>query len=154
MPTLADSLTGVVHLVEGRLVALYRRLCVARVKRIWVEMIGLAVRSVLGQYATFSGRASRAEYWWYSLASAVSLIALSYLLGGSRLGAVLIIMVDLALLVPGLAVTVRRLHDTGRSGGWIFVALVPFAGAIVLIVMMALRGEPGDNGYGAPHPLG
>ncbi|MDA8385139.1 MAG: DUF805 domain-containing protein [Actinomycetota bacterium] len=116
-------------------------------------MIGLAVRSVLGQYATFSGRASRAEYWWYSLASAVSLIALSYLLGGSRLGAVLIILVDLALLVPGLAVTVRRLHDTGRSGGWIFVALVPFAGAIVLIVMMALRGEPGDNGYGPPHPL-
>ena len=152
MPTLANSLTGVVHLVEGKLVALRWRLCAARVK-VGVEMIGLAVRSVLGQYATFSGRASRAEYWWYSLASAVSLIALSYLLGGSRLGAVLIIMVDLALLVPGLAVTVRRLHDTGRSGGWIFVALVPFAGAIVLIVMMALRGEPGDNGYGPPHPL-
>ena len=116
-------------------------------------MIGLAVRSVLGQYATFSGRAGRAEYWWYSLASAVALLALSYLLGRSLLGAVLILIVDLALFVPALAVAVRRLHDTGRSGGWIFVALVPLVGAIVLFVMMALRGDPGDNAYGAPHPL-
>ncbi|MDA8262802.1 MAG: DUF805 domain-containing protein [Actinomycetota bacterium] len=116
-------------------------------------MIGLAVRSVLGQYATFSGRASRAEYWWYSLASAVALLALTYLLGGSRLGDLLIVLVDLGLFLPGLAVTVRRLHDTGRSGGWIFITLVPLVGAIVLIVMMASRGDAANNSYGAPRPL-
>ncbi|MDA8116957.1 MAG: DUF805 domain-containing protein [Actinomycetota bacterium] len=116
-------------------------------------MIGLAVRSVLGQYATFSGRASRAEYWWYTLAAVIALAAVDYLLGGSRLGAILIFLLDLGLIIPGLAVTVRRLHDTGRSGGWIFFNLVPLVGWIVVLVMLASRGEAGDNRYGVPHPL-
>jgi uncharacterized membrane protein YhaH (DUF805 family) len=57
----------------------------------------------------------------------------------------------LAVLIPGLAVAVRRLHDTGRSGWWLLIGLVPLIGAIVLIVFMATDGEPGDNAYG-PNP--
>ena len=66
---------------------------------------------------------------------------------GSFLGAVY----ALAVLIPGLAVAVRRLHDTGKSGWWLLIGLVPLIGAIVLIVFMATEGEPGNNAYG-PNP--
>jgi uncharacterized membrane protein YhaH (DUF805 family) len=113
-----------------------------------------AVRSVLTQYATFSGRARRAEYWWFVLFEVlVGIVAgiLDAILGtdfGSGSG-VISLLVTLALLLPGIAVTVRRLHDTDRTGWWILIALVPFAGFIVLLVFTVMDGTPGPNRFGA-----
>src|SRR4051812_3359841 len=115
-----------------------------------------AVRSVLSKYATFSGRARRAEYWWFVLFQVlVGIVAaiLDAALGtgfGSGSG-VFSLIVTLALLLPGLAVTVRRLHDTDRSGWWILIGLIPVVGAIVLIVFTVLDGTPGPNRFG-PSP--
>jgi uncharacterized membrane protein YhaH (DUF805 family) len=113
-----------------------------------------AVQSVLSKYATFSGRARRAEYWWFVLFQVlVSIVAaiLDAALGtdfGSGSG-VFSLIVTLALLLPGLAVTVRRLHDTDRSGWWILIGLIPLVGAIVLIVFTVMDGTPGPNRFGA-----
>jgi len=110
---------------------------------------GDAVRSVLTQYATFSGRARRAEYWWFVLASFFAALAarlIDVAIGVSLLQWV----VTLGLLLPTLAVGVRRLHDTGRSGWWMLLALVPFGG-IVVLVFACLDSQPGTNRFG-PSP--
>lgn len=143
----------------------------------------------LAKYATFSGRAPRAEYWWYTLMVVVGAIVISIvesILGlGETVGpyGVLSILFLLGLFVPGLAVTVRRLHDSNRSGWWVLIAVVPYAivgflmgmaaasgsyaamgaaglfglvavaGAIALLVFMVLPGTPGANRYG-PNPYG
>ena len=130
---------------------------------------------VLRKYAVFDGRARRKEYWMYALVSTLIYIAYMIvaglalaLVGHSDNGAVaLLIMIPLglylmAVIVPGLAVTVRRLHDTGRSGWWILISFVPFVGGIILLVFMCLDSEPGPNlhglnpkgvvGYGQPLP--
>ena len=83
----------------------------------------VAVRTVLQKYADFSGRARRSEFWWWTLATFVLALVMSVIdrAAGSRVPSDL---VGLALLVPGITVTVRRLHDTGRAGWWIFIGLV------------------------------
>ena len=113
-----------------------------------------AVRSVLSKYATFSGRARRSEYWWYVLFYAILAILASIIDSAmgtdpGRTGIVGTIL-GLALLLPSIAVSVRRLHDTGRSGWWLLLALVPIVGAIVLIVWYC-QDSHGDNQYG-PSP--
>src|SRR6185436_4072398 len=97
-------------------------------------------------YATFSGRSSRSAYWyWVLFAFIVGVVATIIDIAiGSRIVSVI---TSLALLLPGLAVTVRRLHDIGRSGWWVLIVLVPFIGAIVLIVF-ALQPSEGPNSYG------
>jgi uncharacterized membrane protein YhaH (DUF805 family) len=128
-----------------------------------------SVKTVFSKYATFSGRARRAEFWWFALFAAVVNLVLSILgaaLGGATpdpvtgetSGAglavgILALVVGLALVLPTLAVTVRRLHDTDRSGWWWFIGLVPFVGAIVLLVFELLPGTPGPNRFG-PDPKG
>jgi uncharacterized membrane protein YhaH (DUF805 family) len=112
-----------------------------------------AVRSALSKYATFSGRARRSEYWWFVLFNIiVSVIArlIDAAVFGESTG-YLTIIAALALFLPGLAVTVRRLHDIGKSGWWVLLALVPIVGAIVLIVWAAKEGDAADNAYG-PSP--
>lgn len=115
--------------------------------------------AALGKYATFAGRARRKEYWMFALINFVICVALSIVaavtLGASGKSA---LVIDAALgvyclliLLPSLAVTVRRLHDTGRSGWWFWIQLVPIAGAIVLFVFTVLDGTPGPNSYG-PSP--
>ncbi|MFI7576551.1 DUF805 domain-containing protein [Micromonospora sp. NPDC049497] len=114
-----------------------------------------AIKSVLTQYVGFKGRARRSEYWWFALFSfLVSLVAgfLDGVLGmslgeGGSLG-VLGLIVSLALLLPTLAVAVRRLHDTDKSGWWLLIGLVPFVGAIVLLVFFVKDGTPGTNRFG------
>ena len=109
-----------------------------------------AVRRVLTQYAVFSGRARRSEFWWFYLASVIASVVASIL--DQALGtAVLSILVGLALVVPTLAVGARRLHDTGKSGWWQLIGLVPLVGFIVLIVFFAQEGQPGPNQHG-PSP--
>jgi uncharacterized membrane protein YhaH (DUF805 family) len=105
--------------------------------------------SVLKKWNNFSDRAGRREYWMFVLFYLVISIVLSVI--DSITGVpVLGFLFSLALLVPGIAVTIRRLHDTDRSGWWILVALVPFVGFIVLLVLMVLPGSPESNQFGPP----
>jgi uncharacterized membrane protein YhaH (DUF805 family) len=109
------------------------------------------------KYAQFSGRARRREYWMFFLFSALVAIALTIVdaitgtlsaaAGTGLLGG----LYSLAVLIPGLALTIRRLHDTDRSGWWLLIALVPVIGAIVLLVFMCLDSVPGDTRHG-PSP--
>ena len=113
----------------------------------------------LKKYAEFSGRSRRMEYWYFVLFNIIVSIVLGVIDGllgtsGSYAGAGLLSGIyGLAVIIPTLAVTVRRLHDIDRSGWWILIALVPLLGAIVLLVFALLEGTPGDNQYG-PNPKG
>ncbi|MCU0461747.1 MAG: DUF805 domain-containing protein [Bacteroidales bacterium] len=112
---------------------------------------------VLKQYADFNGRARRTEYWMFVLFNIIFLtiaIVLDNVIGttfGDLPYGFLYLIYALAVLIPGLAVVVRRLHDTGRSGWWILISLVPLIGAIWLLVLMLLDSEPEENEYG-PNP--
>lgn len=110
-----------------------------------------AVRTaLLERYAEFSGRSRRSEYWWFVLFNILLNIVVS-LIGavlGDAIGSILGLLVMLALIIPGIAVTVRRLHDTDRSGWWILIALIPLIGTLVLLFFMVQRGTPGDNRFG------
>ena len=107
---------------------------------------------VFERYAVFEGRAGRAEYWWFFLANFLISLVLQGLGQGASILALVSLIYSLALLIPGLAVAVRRLHDTDKSGWWILISLVPLVGIIVLIVFLATDGDPGANQYGNPDP--
>lgn len=112
---------------------------------------------VLKKYAVFNGRARRKEYWMFFLFNIIISIVLAFLdnaLGFvSRDGGTGLLggIYSLILLIPGIAVTVRRLHDGGRSGWWLLIALVPCVGGIVLLVFMIQDSDMGENEYG-PNP--
>lgn len=110
-----------------------------------------AIKSVFSQYANFSGRARRSEYWYFVLFNFVVTLVLRILSAVVAPLAVLSIIYGLAVLVPGLAVAVRRLHDIGKAGAWVLISLVPLVGTILLIVWCATDSQPGDNQYG-PNP--
>jgi uncharacterized membrane protein YhaH (DUF805 family) len=107
--------------------------------------------AVLKKYAVFDGRASRTEFWMYTLINIIVLIVLAiidHIIGtGFRFGGLLYDIYGLAVLLPGLGVAIRRLHDTGRSGWWMLLCLIPLV-SLVLIVFLALDSEPGQNQYG------
>jgi uncharacterized membrane protein YhaH (DUF805 family) len=112
---------------------------------------------VLKKYAVFDGRARRQEYWMFILFNIIITAVLALI--DSLIGTVirqagfglLQGLYDLAVLIPSIAVTVRRLHDTGRTGWWILIGLIPVIGGIVLLIFMLLDSEPGENQYG-PNP--
>jgi len=106
---------------------------------------------VLKNYTGFSGRARRTELWMFWLISFGVVIALTIIESIIGLPGVLSGLYNLAVLLPSIAVGMRRLHDTDRSGWWLLIGLVPFIGAIVLLVFFCLEGTPGDNQYG-PNP--
>lgn len=106
------------------------------------------------KYATFSGRASRSEYWWFYLFLTIGpaiIIGLLYSIFDTA-GVVIGILAVLGLIVPNLAVLVRRLHDTNHSGWWFFISAVPMIGGLWLLFLLVSAGTPGDNKYG-PNPL-
>lgn len=112
---------------------------------------------VLRKYFVFSGRARRKEYWMFVLFNLLISIGLSIVervtglySAESGLG-FLSLIYSLAVLIPSISVGVRRLHDTNRSGWWMLIALVPFIGSIVLLVLFVLDSDPGSNQYG-PNP--
>jgi uncharacterized membrane protein YhaH (DUF805 family) len=109
-----------------------------------------AVRSVLSKYATFSGRAGRPEFWWWVLASLLASIVVNLLDYAIGMGDVrpLSAIYGLAILLPQLAVSVRRLHDADRTGWWLLLALVPIIGWLVLIWFYIQRGTEGTNRFG------
>lgn len=124
-----------------------------------------AVVSVFSKYATFSGRATRSEYWFFYLFNVImclGLVAVCAILGaifkgaagavgGYTVGTILYWIYALAAFIPYLAVSVRRLHDTGRSGFNLFWMFLPIIGAILLLVYFVTASNPGDNAYG-PEP--
>ncbi|MBP2474758.1 uncharacterized membrane protein YhaH (DUF805 family) [Crossiella equi] len=109
-----------------------------------------AVVRVLRKSVDWTGRASRSEYWWWVLFVALAwlfTLGVTFRLTDEPPGFVLVPLV--LLWVPTIAVLVRRLHDSGRSGAWWFLSLVPF-GVLVLLVLLALPGTPGVNRFGPP----
>jgi uncharacterized membrane protein YhaH (DUF805 family) len=114
-------------------------------------------KGCFSKYATFEGRARRAEYWWYTLFNAIIyfVVGLAAVLIGNAtdtpaLAGVVIVVYVLAVLVPSIAVTCRRLHDMGQTGWWQLLSFVPLGGFVVF-VMTLLPGTPGQNQYG-PDP--
>lgn len=116
-------------------------------------------KKCIKNYANFKGRARRKEYWGYSLFLAIfyfvivifsNIFIKSGSIGAMIFGGLLLILFAVAILLPTLAVTVRRLHDIGKSGGWIFISMVPFIGSIWLLILMLREGESVRNIYGEP----
>jgi uncharacterized membrane protein YhaH (DUF805 family) len=106
---------------------------------------------VLQNYVGFQGRARRKEYWMFFLFNAIISIVLGILQSFGNLFIVLTIIYSLAVLLPSLAVTVRRLHDTGRSGWMILLGLIPLVGGIILLVFSCQDSHDQLNQYG-PNP--
>jgi uncharacterized membrane protein YhaH (DUF805 family) len=114
--------------------------------------------AVLKKYAVFAGRARRKEYWYFCLFNILIAMVLAIITavmgfvsprtGLGLIGSGLLCLYSLAVLIPGIAVSVRRLHDTGKSGWWLLIGLVPFVGAILLLVFMVQDSQPGANQYG------
>ena len=115
---------------------------------------------VLRKYAVFDGRARRKEYWMFALFNIIIILALGLVegllgigdLGGSGYGPLSLIY-SLGIILPSVGVAIRRLHDTGRSGWWLLITLIPILGGLVVLVFMILDSQPGSNQYG-PNPKG
>ncbi len=110
-----------------------------------------AVKSVLSQYLGFSGRARRSEYWYFTLFNFIVGCILGILTRFIGLFSIVSTLYSLAVLLPGIAVCVRRLHDIGKCGWWYFLVFIPIVGSIILIVWFCKDSEDGDNQYG-PNP--
>jgi uncharacterized membrane protein YhaH (DUF805 family) len=112
---------------------------------------------VAKKYMVFTGRSRRTEYWTFTLINMAILVIISVL--ASILGSIAGILATLmgivgllfllATLLPAIAVGIRRFHDTGRSGWWLLIALVPFVGGLLLIYFFVLDSQPGSNQYGS-----
>ena len=108
---------------------------------------------VLRKYAVFGGRAGRPEFWWFQFGNIVvglaagGVAAIAFGSSGFSAGTELYF---LAVLLPTLAVEVRRLHDIDRTAWWVLLTLIPFLGPVVLLVFFLLPGTPGPNRYGEP----
>lgn len=108
---------------------------------------------VLKKYAVFSGRARRQEYWMFVLFNVIIALVLGIIdqiaaIASLGSNGVLSALYGLAVLLPSLAVGVRRLHDTGRSGWWMCIGLIPIIGALVLLIFAIQDSQPTDNQYG------
>ena len=102
------------------------------------------------KYAVFGGRAGRQEYWYFVLFNILAYILLSIIAGTiGKIGAGLLSLYAVAVFLPGLAASVRRLHDTNRSGWWLLISPIPGVGPILLLVFLTQGGEPVENQYGA-----
>lgn len=108
-----------------------------------------AVKAVYTNYVGFQGRARRSEYWWFFLFYLIVYMVL-YTVDLTVFGYPMLSgLFALASFLPSLAVGVRRLHDTGRSGWWLLIGLIPLVGFIVLIIFYVGDSQPGDNKYGS-----
>jgi uncharacterized membrane protein YhaH (DUF805 family) len=107
-------------------------------------------------YINFQGRARRKAYWMFALFNIIAVIVIGLIegtlgLSGQNGYGILTGLYSLAIILPGLAVAARRLHDTGRSAWWLLIGLVPLVGPIVLLVFFVQDSQPGSNQYG-PNP--
>lgn len=119
------------------------------------------------KYADFNGRSTRSEYWYFVLAVMLIFLLLAAVVGGlaytsgmgndgMSIGFMILLgllgIFYLAIIIPSISVSVRRLHDTGKSGWWYLINFVPYVGALVFIVFMCMDSQPGTNQYG-PNPF-
>jgi uncharacterized membrane protein YhaH (DUF805 family) len=117
-----------------------------------------AISSGFRNYVNFSGRAVRSEFWYWTLFTFVLVGVLGIidqmLNPGVRMGAFSVLngLVGLALILPSLAVSIRRLHDIDRTGWWVLLGFLPVIGTLVLIYWACQRGTPGANRFG-PDPM-
>lgn len=116
-----------------------------------------AVQRVLSKYVAFSGRAPRSEYWWWTLAVMLFYVVITFIAaaaagasGDAGAADAILGLAALALFLPSLGVTVRRLHDVDKSGWWILISLIPIVGPIVLLVFLATEGTVQPNKWGPP----
>ncbi|MFE4835993.1 DUF805 domain-containing protein [Arthrobacter sp. NPDC056691] len=128
-----------------------------------------AVKRFFKKYATFSGRASRSEYWWWALVSIIVSFVLNIAISvgtaassssglssspqlgpGATFGMILLVIWGLATIVPSIALTVRRLHDSNKSGWMALLGLIPFAGPIILLVFALLGPDPAGQRFDQP----
>lgn len=118
-----------------------------------------SIKSVFSQYVGFSGRARRSEYWWFALFVFIIEFVLAFLgkmngagdIQGMNIFTILTGIFCLAIFLPSLAVTIRRLHDTGKSGWWVLLYLIPVIGEVIILIFCLFDSEPGVNKYG-PNP--
>lgn len=111
---------------------------------------GEAIQSCFSKYASFEGRASRSEYWFFTLFQLLMIIG-AFVVGGmldETLMIILVLFSILGLFLPMLSVTVRRLHDTNRSGWWYWISIIPYIGVFVFLIFMVLDSSAGENDYG------
>ena len=124
-----------------------------------------ATKKALTNYVNFSGRAGRPEFWWWVLAALIVTIIVRIVDGllfaplmgfdgfNENAWRPLSMLLGLALILPAIAVGVRRMHDIGKSGWWLLLGLVPIIGALVVIYFYAQKGDPDSNRFGAPEPF-
>ncbi|MBD0740092.1 DUF805 domain-containing protein [Streptomyces sp. CBMA29] len=105
---------------------------------------------VLKKYAVFSGRARRKEYWMYFLFNCIALVVM-IIIGAVAHTMIPYFIYVIAIILPTLGVTVRRLHDTGKSGWMVLLGLIPLVGGIIMLVFACTEGERSQNAYG-PDP--
>lgn len=106
---------------------------------------------VIRNYAGFQGRARRTEYWMFVLFNFIASFILELIDRIAHIAPFLTGIYALAVLLPSLAVAVRRLHDIGKSGWWLLIGLIPVIGDIILFVFACLDSQPFENQYG-PNP--
>ena len=113
-----------------------------------------ATKSFFSRYVDFAGRSSRSEYWWPQLAIIIGLVVLGLLGGllGETIGGAILGIAYLAIIIPSIAIGVRRLHDMDKSGWFYLLALVPIV-SLLLLVWFCMKGTTGPNRFG-PDPLG
>lgn len=107
-----------------------------------------AIKTCFNKYATFQGRASRSEYWYWCL-----FYFLIFILTEVPYIEYLALIAALLVVIPSISVGVRRLHDIGKSGWWYLVAFIPLIGGLILLYFAVLDSQPGENQYG-PNPKG
>jgi uncharacterized membrane protein YhaH (DUF805 family) len=109
-----------------------------------------AIKSGFDHYVKFDGRASRPAYWWWFLFGILVWAGAWIIDAALGTQGVLGGLAGLALLLPGLSVSIRRLHDTDHTGWWVLIGLIPIIGFIVLLVFYLREGDAGENKYGPP----
>lgn len=138
---------------------------------------GESIKICFHKYGTFKGRASRAEYWWFTLLRVIMLLICSVSVGASQGVLEVVELLDFsnnvllvsvlalgfvtfwsclgvaAMVLPGLAVTWRRLHDIGKGGGWFFICLIPYVGELIFLIFAIRKGESEKNRFGEPSKL-
>jgi uncharacterized membrane protein YhaH (DUF805 family) len=112
-----------------------------------------AVKSGFDHYTVFSGRAGRPAFWWWFLFGILVAIGANIIDAIIGTWGVVNGLAALALLLPNLSVSIRRLHDTDHSGWWVLIGLIPIIGFIVLLIFYLREGDAGENKYGPP-PVG
>jgi uncharacterized membrane protein YhaH (DUF805 family) len=110
-----------------------------------------AIMGAMTNIVTLRGRASRSAFWWFALLQVIAYLVVGLVSDASTAaGIVLDIIVGVPLVIAGIALAVRRLHDSDRTGWWWWIGFVPFVGGIILLVFYILRGTPGPNRYSVP----